>query len=172
MGHTRSRNGVGQSLRHELKLIGRDLPPSWDGETVRWSRWKSGPELIICPTPPLTEIACNQCGVVDATKSLLCWGQRMETGHQENRVLRQLPSGRTYWLNTTRPATWVRDLVAYRCPHCKHDRVWGQTNRPVVGLRRVRLFERGVLRAGSKIVLEISGDLFRNHASAGAAKSC
>ena len=107
-----------------MKLIGRDLPPSWDGETVRWSRWKSGPELIICPTPPLTEIACNQCGVVDATKSLLCWGQRMETGHQENRVLRQLPSGRTYWLNTTRPATWVRDLVAYRCPHCKHDRVW------------------------------------------------
>jgi len=58
-------SGVGQSLRHELKLIGRDLPPSWDGEPVRWSQWKSGPELIICPTPPLTEIACDQCGVID-----------------------------------------------------------------------------------------------------------
>lgn len=115
---------MGQSLRHELKLIGQDLPPSWDGEPVRWSQWKSGPELIICPTPPLTDIACDQCGVIDTTKSLLCWGQRMENGPQEDRVLRQLPSGRTYWRNTTRPATWVRDLVAYRCPHCKHDRVW------------------------------------------------
>lgn len=109
---------------HQLKLVGHDLPPFWDGERVKWEPWSTGAQIIICPPPPLTAIACDQCGVIDQTKTLLCFGKRLETGEQQTSELRQLPSGNSYTRTTTRPPRHVRDLVAYRCPHCGHDRVW------------------------------------------------
>lgn len=109
-----------------LRPVGYDLPPTWDGEPVRWKPWQETPNLHICPLPPVTDTACNQCGVISDTPDRICWGLRQQAGPQQTTELRTLPSGNQYRRTSTIPARQVRDLVAFRCTHCGHDRVWDQ----------------------------------------------
>lgn len=113
-------------MKPQLKLIGHDLPPFWDGEKVRWEPWSDGGRIIICPPPRIEETACDQCGVIDQSKKLICSGMRLDQGVKNYREKRRLPAGKTYWHTTMLPPAWIRDLVAFRCHHCGHDRVWDQ----------------------------------------------
>lgn len=77
-----------------------DLPPAWDGETVRWDTWEriwTTAEFHFKPTP------CERCGNTDT--------QARNCGSVEERFSR----------NRT---AWVTRLFAYRCPGCRLDTVW------------------------------------------------
>lgn len=83
---------------------GHDLPPLWDGETVQWGSW-SHHETTIRFHVPAEQLACEQCGAIG--ESMISFGARA--------VAQPTPG----WEH----GALLRDLVAYRCRHCGHDRV-------------------------------------------------
>lgn len=81
---------------------GHDLPTFWDGVPVTWNGWKLV-ETTLDWHLPLDQVACAQCGGLGG-------GTLINTG------LRPTPDGP------------IRDLNAFRCPHCGHDSVWDMTS--------------------------------------------
>lgn len=72
-----------------------DLPPSWDGAPVTWDPWTETSTTLRFHT--IT--ACEQCGVINEPH--VTHGLRTPEADQPR----------------------IRDLVAFRCPDCGHDRV-------------------------------------------------
>lgn len=91
----------------EMRFLGyvgqraHDLPPSWDGVPVEWGGW-TAQDITICPPLPIDQRCCTKCGTISDSTT----GTTMNTGK------RQYPD---------KP---IRDLIAFRCTHCRHDHIW------------------------------------------------
>lgn len=80
-----------------------DLPPFWDGVPVIWLGWKTI-ESTLDWHLPLDQVACSQCGGL-GEGTLINPGTRPATEPHEG------------W------SAQLRDIYAFRCPHCGHDHV-------------------------------------------------
>ena len=95
----------------DLLVLARehDLPPRWDGAPVEWEAWEPETPMFICP-PPDDMGACDQCG-------------SLEPKITARGIVTPLPG-----------AEAGQQLRAFRCPDCKHDRVWDSDTNDVFDL--------------------------------------
>lgn len=105
------------------KRTRHDLPPLWDCEPVMWHGW-SPPEMrtTLAFHLPADALACNQCGAID--ENYCNFGSRVpQTDTEPEIVARYITPGNLDEVVRLVPARPVRNLVAFRCRHCCHDRV-------------------------------------------------
>lgn len=81
-----------------------DLPPKWDGVPVTWRGWQvfeSSMDFHLT----LDQLACDKCGGL-GEGTLINTGTRPNTEPEEG------------------GPTQLRNITAFRCPHCGHDSIW------------------------------------------------
>ncbi|WP_102158706.1 hypothetical protein [Zhihengliuella halotolerans] len=100
----------------------RELPPKWDGVPVRWGRWSAHRTTLPLHSKP-NDLVCHECGAVD--ERMINFGTRPPAPGAMFTVPRYRP-GRKIGVVGRVPAWAVRDLIAFRCRHCRHDQVHDQ----------------------------------------------
>ncbi|QGZ16923.1 hypothetical protein SEA_LITTLETOKYO_31 [Arthrobacter phage LittleTokyo] len=104
-----------------MRLInGRhDLPPLWDGVPVEWTGW-SAHRTTLPLHVPADSLCCRQCGAVD--EPLINFGIRPpDRPTYPGTRTKTTRSGHKYDVAAEVPSWPVRDLIAARCRHCRHD---------------------------------------------------
>lgn len=101
-----------------------DLPPTWDGQVVRWKPWQPTEDIQICPPPK--PVKCVRC---KSTKPpLLAFGLVHPRPGATMTVTETVPSrrqpGASFERSKQVPAWPTLRLSAFRCPDCKLDDVW------------------------------------------------
>ena len=104
-----------------LVLVKHRLPPVWDGQRVKWDKFKPSPKTFICPPPPPTRCDCGS-----GNAPLLASGSREPKPGEMTESTKRVMGRFGRWLErpTLVPAWPLRDLFAFRCPDCKTDGVW------------------------------------------------
>lgn len=89
-----------------------DLPPLWDGDPIEWGEWEM-PMSAVFICPPLKSFrpdCCPKCGCTDERPTAR--GAVRVAPIDPRSGLRKLRAGRI-----------VLNLLALRCPDCRHDQV-------------------------------------------------
>jgi len=100
-----------------------DLPRFWDGKAVAWRGWEAEIEAFICPPPKPS--CCPACG--SFAKPAINHGRVAKLQAITHDMIAakdaardRLPVGLKHKI----AALALYELVAFRCPDCRHDQVW------------------------------------------------